>query len=89
MAQTLANMASVEKDVWTSQELAKSFYDHNKLLARMRQVQATVIGLQAQVAVQKWRGVGGYTSTDAAGGSRAGFGGYIQRSQLSSRTKNI
>lgn len=69
MAQTLANMASVEKDVWTSQELAKSFYDHNKLLARMRQVQATVIGLQAQVAVQKWRGVGGYTSTDAAGGS--------------------
>jgi hypothetical protein len=68
MAQTVAGMTSVEKDAWTSQELAKSFYDHLKLLGRMRQVQATVIGLQAQVPVQKYRGVGGYTSTDAAGG---------------------
>src|SRR4051812_14045359 len=69
MAQTVANMTSVEKDAWTSQEMAKSFYDHNKLLARMRQVSATVIGLQAQVPVQKYRGVGGYTSTDSAGGT--------------------
>jgi len=68
LAQTVANLSSVEKDVWTSEELAKSFYDHNKFLARMRQVQGTVIGLQAQVPIQKYRGVGGYTSTDAAGG---------------------
>lgn len=68
MAQTIANLASVMKDAWTSDRVRKQFYDDNPLLDKFKQVQGTVIGLQAQVPIHKNRS-GGYTSTSAAGGS--------------------
>jgi hypothetical protein len=66
--QTVANMTSVVKDEWTSQEVAVQFYNRNPLLAMFREFAATVIGLQAQVPIQKYL-PGGYVSTDAAGGN--------------------
>lgn len=68
MAQTVANMTSVIKDVWTSDRLAKQFYNNNPVLDWFNQVDATMIGLQAQVPIHKWRS-GGSTSTNAAGGA--------------------
>lgn len=68
MAQTVANLASVIKDAWTSNRLAKQFYDENPLLDWFTEVEATMIGDQAQVPIHKYRS-GGSTSTAAAGGS--------------------
>lgn len=68
MAQTVANMASVLKDAWTSDRLAKQFYNKNPLLDWIGEVQATMIGLQAQVPIHKYRS-GGSTSTGPAGGT--------------------
>jgi hypothetical protein len=67
MAQTVANLASVLKQAWTSDRLAKQFYDENPVLDDIRQVQATMIGSQAQVPIEKYNS-GGYTSTAPAGG---------------------
>jgi hypothetical protein len=66
--QTVSNMTSVVKDEWTSQEVARQFYNRNKLLAMFRAFNATVIGLQAQVPIYK-NLPGGYASMDAAGGN--------------------
>ena len=68
MAQTVANLASVLKDAWTSERVAKQFYNKNPLLDKLRKVEATMIGYQAQVPIHSGRS-GGYTSTNAAGGS--------------------
>lgn len=68
MAQTVANLASVLKDAWTSDRIQKQFYNENPLLDKIRQVSATMIGLQAQVPIHKYRS-GGYTSTAPAGGA--------------------
>lgn len=68
MAQTVANLASVIKDAWTSDRVQKQFYDENPLLDALDSVDGTMIGLQAQVPIHKNRS-GGYTSTSAAGGS--------------------
>jgi hypothetical protein len=68
MAQTVSNLTSVLKDAWTSERLAKQFYNENPVLSRMQELQATTIGLQAQVPIHKSRN-GGYTSVAAAGGS--------------------
>jgi hypothetical protein len=66
-SQTIANLAGVVKDAWTSSRMAKQFYDLNPLLDRIREVEATTIGLQAQVPILKNNSMG-YTSTSAAGG---------------------
>ena len=68
MAQTVANLASVLKDAWTSDRIQKQFYNKNPLLEKIRTVSATMIGQQAQVPIHKYRS-GGYTSTAPAGGS--------------------
>lgn len=68
MAQTVANLASVMKQAWTSNRLAKQFYDDNPLLAAIKQVEATTIGSQAQVPIFKYN-TAGYTTTGPAGGS--------------------
>lgn len=68
MAQTVANLSSVLKDAWTSQRVQKQFYNENPLLEKFKAVEATMIGQQAQVPIHKNRS-GGYTSTNAAGGS--------------------
>jgi hypothetical protein len=67
MAQTVANLASVIKDAWTGDRLAKQFYNQNPILDWIGDVEATMIGLQAQVPIHKWRS-GGSTSTGPAGG---------------------
>jgi hypothetical protein len=67
MAQNVANLSSVMKDAWTSNRLAKQFYNKNPLLDWMRQVQPTIIGQQAQVPIHKGR-AGAETSTGPAGG---------------------
>lgn len=67
MASTVANLASVLKDAWTSDRLAKQFYDENPLLAWFNQTSPTMIGAQAQVPIHKGR-AGGQTSTGPAGG---------------------
>ena len=67
MASTVANLASVLKDAWTSNRLAKQFYDHNPLLDWITQTSPTIIGSQAQVPIHKGRS-GPSTSTGPAGG---------------------
>src|SRR5689334_14689140 len=67
MAQTVANLASVLKDAWTSDRRQKQFYDENPLLDWFKQTTPTMIGLQAQVPIHKGRN-GGFTSTGPAGG---------------------
>jgi hypothetical protein len=68
MAQTVANLSSVLKDAWTSNRLAKQFYNKNPILDWIGEVDATMIGFQAQVPIHKWRS-GGSTSTGPAGGT--------------------
>lgn len=66
--QTAANLANVTKEAWSSQEVAKQFYDENPLLAKFRAIKGTVMGTQVQVPVYAYL-PGGYASTDAAGGA--------------------
>lgn len=66
-SQTVANLASVLKDAWTSDRMAKQFYDENPILDKIKAVTATMIGSQAQTPIHSGRS-GGYTSTSAAGG---------------------
>ncbi len=68
MGANVSQMASVLKDAWTSARIQKQFYNENPLLERIKQVEATVIGSQAQVPIHKGRN-GGYTSVAPAGGS--------------------
>jgi hypothetical protein len=68
MAQTVSSLASVLKDAWTSNRLAKQFYNKNPILDWIGEVEATMIGLQAQVPIHKYRS-GGSTSTGPAGGT--------------------
>ena len=68
MAQTATSLADVLKDTWTSDRIQKQFYDDHPPLERLEQVQATMIGQQAQVPIHKGRS-GGYVSTGPAGGS--------------------
>lgn len=68
MAQTVANLAEVLKEAWTSERLEKQFYDENPVLERFQKFPATTIGEKAIVPIHSGRS-GGYTSTSAAGGS--------------------
>lgn len=68
MAQTATSLADVLKDTWTSDRIQKQFYDDHPPLERLEQVQATMIGQQAQVPIHKGRS-GGYVSTGPAGGA--------------------
>ena len=65
---TAAGLADVTKEAWSSQEVAKQFYDENPLLAKFRAVQGTTMGTQVQVPIYSYL-PGGYVSTDAAGGT--------------------
>jgi hypothetical protein len=66
LAQTVANLADVMKEVWTSDRLEKQFYDENPFLDRIEKTDRFTIGKQAQVPIHKGRS-GGYTVTPAAG----------------------
>lgn len=71
MAQTIANLASVIKDTWTSEVIQKQFYNKFPLMDMFRSapgVKVDSMGLQAQVPIHSNRGAG-YTSVAAAGGS--------------------
>lgn len=68
MAQTVSNLTSILKEVWTSDRLQKQFYNENPFLERVEKFKGTMIGKQAQVPVHGGRS-GGYTSTDSAGGN--------------------
>jgi len=68
MAQTVANLTDVLKEAWTSDRIEKQFYDENPVFDRLQKVEATMIGEKAIVPIHKGRN-GGYTSTNAAGGS--------------------
>jgi hypothetical protein len=68
MAQTVATMASVLKDVWTSDRVQKQFEDKNQPLGRIESLKGSMIGQQAQVPILAGRS-GGYTSVGSAGGS--------------------
>lgn len=71
MAQTIASMASVIKDMWTSDRIQKQFYNQNPLLAMLQDAAGTKVdgmGLQAQVPIHAQRAAG-YTSVAAAGGN--------------------
>lgn len=68
MAQTVSNLTDVLKDAWTADRLRKQFYNDNPVFSRMSELEATTIGLQAQVPIHKSRN-GGYVSTAAAGGT--------------------
>jgi hypothetical protein len=68
MAQTATSLAAVLKDAWTSERIQRQFYNDHPPLERIEQVQATMIGQQAQVPIHKGRS-GGYVSTGPAGGS--------------------
>lgn len=67
MAQTATSLADVLKDTWTSDRIQRQFYNDHPPLERLEQVQATMIGQQAQVPIHKGRS-GGYVSTGPAGG---------------------
>ena len=67
MASTVANLASVLKDAWTSDRLAVQFYNKAPLLDWFNQTSPTMIGAQAQVPIHKGL-PGGDTSTGPAGG---------------------
>jgi hypothetical protein len=72
MAQTVANLADVLKEVWTSDRVKKQFYDKNPFLDAIYKGQYEVskarIGEKAIVPIHKGRS-GGYTSTTSAGGA--------------------
>ena len=71
MAQTIAGLASIVKDMWTTQRIQKQFYNENPLLEMLRDATGTKVdsmGLQAQVPIHTNRAAG-YTSVSAAGGN--------------------
>jgi hypothetical protein len=68
MAQTATSLASVIKDMWTSDRIQKQFEDKNAPLGRLEALKGTMIGTQAQVPIYNNRS-GAYTSVGAAGGS--------------------
>lgn len=71
MAQTIASLASVMKDMWTSERIQKQFYNKNPLLAIILDAAGTKVdsmGLQAQVPIHAQRAAG-YTTVSAAGGN--------------------
>lgn len=71
MAQTIANIQAVMKDIWTANRIQKQFYNQNPLLEMLQEAAGTKVtdmGLQAQVPLHVQRS-GGYTSTGAAGGT--------------------
>lgn len=71
MPATIATLAPVMKDMWTSGRVIKQFYDENPLLRILMDaagVKVDEMGLQAQVPIHTNRGAG-YTTTGAAGGN--------------------
>jgi len=66
--QTVANLSSVLKEVWTATELAKQFYNQFPLLDRLEKTDRYTIGNQASVPIQTQR-AGATTTLGAAGGT--------------------
>ncbi len=70
MPATIASLASIIKDMWTSDRIMKQFYNKNPLLEMLSEAAGTKVdgmGLQAQVPIHAQRAAG-YTSVGAAGG---------------------
>jgi hypothetical protein len=72
MAQTVAGLADVLKEAWTSDRLEKQFYDENPFLDALTkgsyETKKSKIGEKAIVPIHKGRS-GGYTSVSSAGGA--------------------
>lgn len=68
MAQTVANLSDILKEVWTSDRLEKQFYDENRWLDKVERTSKYTIGRQAQVPIHKNRS-GGFSALLAAGGA--------------------
>lgn len=68
MADTATTLASILKEGWTSDRMQKQFLSDDSPLKRMKALQSTTIGKQAQTPV--WLDLaGGYTSVGPAGGA--------------------
>lgn len=68
MAQTVANLANVLKEVWTASELSKQFYAQYPLLDRLEKTDRYTIGDHASVPLQTSR-AGATTTLGSAGGA--------------------
>jgi hypothetical protein len=68
MPQTVANLADVTKEVWTSSRLEKQFYNENPLLDRMERTSKFTIGNAASVPIHKGR-AGSASILSSAGGT--------------------
>lgn len=69
MAQTPTTLASVMKERWTDDALQKEWFADDDPLSRFEQLEATMIGKQAQVPIWSDLNSGGYTSIGAGGGA--------------------
>lgn len=67
MAETATTLADLLKEAWTSQRTQQQFEDKAGPLKRIKKVEATMIGEQAQVPIHK-NNAGGFTSFGSAGG---------------------
>lgn len=68
MAQTVANLFDVLKEVWTQNRLEKQFYDDTRWFDSVERTNKHTIGRRAQVPVHVDRG-GGFSVLGAAGGN--------------------
>ena len=68
MAQTVANLADVMKEVFTSDRLEKQFFDQQDTLAELQRTSKFTIGKKAVVPIHKGRS-GGYSVKSSAGGA--------------------
>lgn len=66
--QSPGNLASIMKSTWTSDRLETAFYDETPWLDELERTNRYTIGDVAKVPIHKGRS-GGYTVTDAEGGS--------------------
>src|SRR5690606_2880124 len=68
MAESVANLFDLLKEVWTQDRLEKQFYSESRFLDRIEKTSKYTIGRRAQVPIESSL-PGGYTVHAAAGGS--------------------
>ncbi len=68
MAQTVANLSEVMKEVFTEDRLVKQFYDEQDWLSRVQKTSRWTEGRKAYVPIHKGRS-GGFSVKSSAGGS--------------------
>ena len=68
MAESVANLFDLLKEVWTQDRLEKQFYSESRFLDRIEKTSKYTIGRRAQVPIESSL-PGGYTVHTAAGGS--------------------